>query len=129
MPDELKGMMEYAEKMKRAASNMASVETRKRLLKNSAKKVRDEARKLADKGGPVFPGATGRLKDNIVFGDSDQEKDSVIVGWTNDGYYGRLHERGFIHVGGNFVKFPHIRPAYEKVQPLDNMKKELEELL
>lgn len=54
-----------------------------------------------------------KLENEIVSEWDPSRPTELLIGWTNDGFYGRFLEDGYHHIGSlKFIKRPHIRPAY-----------------
>ena len=86
------------------------------ISKNVSEPVRKEA---LDKGGEIIvrrarslvPVRTGLLKrEGVVKGDNNG--DSIEIGWTKDGFYGRFLEYGT----SKMAPRSHLRPAYEQTK-------------
>jgi len=53
------------------------------------------------------------LEKEIVTKWNKSAPKEIKIGWTNKGFYGRMLEEGYHHVGSRkFIKRAHIRPAY-----------------
>lgn len=112
--DLTKGFQELSEELAEI-SKSTTESVRREALDDGAEIIVARARQLA-------PRDTGLLKsEGIVKGDNDG--DSIKVGWTKDGFYGRFLENGT----SKMAPRPHLRPAWEqeKTAVLDAMQKKM----
>lgn len=106
-------ILDLADVLDAVARKVTSMEFRKEALEAHAEPIVKEARRRADRGGGVFPGATGELAKGIHATWSISEPNEIKIGWDWDHYYGMMQERGFVHWRSRrFIKNPHLRPAY-----------------
>ena len=99
--DLTKGFQEFSEELTELAKS-TSEPYRKEALDAGGEIIVERARQLV----PVDTGLLQR--EGIVKGDNDGN--SIQVGWTKDGFYGRFLENGTSKMSPR----PHIRPAYEQ---------------
>ena len=90
-------------------------ETKKQVLEAMAEPVVKEAKRITRPGGMFGKyRKTGNLSKSIGKEWSPDYPDEIKVGWGEEGFYGKFHERGFFNKQYKvFIKNPHIRPAFE----------------
>lgn len=103
MADLTKGFSELAQELSEIAKTATGPE-KKKALEKGAEIVVDRARSLA-------PVDTGLLKREGI-DKGDNTGDSIEIGWTNDGFYGRFLEHGTSKMSPR----PHLSPAWEQTQ-------------
>ena len=120
--DLTKGFQEFSEELTELAKS-TSEPYRKEALDAGGEIIAGRARQLV----PVlkdehYGRVRGYLRDQGIVKD-DNDGNSIQVGWTKDGFYGRFLENGT----SKMDPFPHIRPAYEqkKREVWDAMEKKM----
>lgn len=106
MADLMLGFDEFEKDMASIIKEVNDPEVMHEMLEAMAKPIVEEAKRLVKAD-------TGALKKGIVLKWSSRRPDEIKIGWTNRAFYGAMLEEGYHHVGsGQFIKMPHIRPAY-----------------
>lgn len=97
------------------AVKITDPDTKKQVLEAMAEPVVQEAKRITRPGG-IFGKFrhTGNLSESIGSEWDPDKPDQIRIGWSEKGFYGQFHERGFFHkTAKKFIKNPHIRPAFE----------------
>lgn len=106
MADLMLGFDEFEKDMESIIKEVSDPEVMREMLEAMAKPIVEEAKRLVKSD-------TGELKKGIVTKWSKTNPSELKIGWTNRAFYGQYLEEGYHHVGsGQFIKMPHIRPAY-----------------
>lgn len=121
--DSLDGMLEFSEFLKRSAKNIDDTSNKKDILQESGDMIAEKAVESADNkyigvhSGLLSNTGSHAQGNQIIAEWKSEAPNEVVIGWTSDAFYGHIQEVGFYHHGsGNFIKNPHLRPAFEEIQ-------------
>lgn len=112
------GFKDFSYLLKLYGEKMTDPKVRKEALEAMAEPIVEEAKRLAGRGGGVMDNPYGNLADSIVaeIPHDLMKKNHINIGWTESGWYGVKLEKGYMHYAKHkpreFIKRPHLRPAY-----------------
>lgn len=98
MKSDADGLLDFCKDLERYAKAVQETENKKEMLENAADMVIEQFNANYDS---YFDHPTGDLKENVVKEYGVDNEDEVAIGWTNDGFSGRIIERGYDHIGPN----------------------------
>lgn len=136
--DSLFGMNEFANELLENAKKMDSDRAKEETLQSGGKIVLKQTqenvkgKRLGIHSGLLSNSPPHGRGEQIIAEWEESNPDELIIGWTSDGFYGMLQERGYYHHGsGEFIKNPHLRPAFEekKEEVFDAMIKKIKEYI